>query len=112
MESVFVGTGYVALYIRGAKTLKDRRSVVQGIQQKLKNEGFSVSEMNFGENVQRTAIAFSFIGNSYSFVENKFDIAIRLFEGPYYVVAKKKEIVQWEVNEEEGFLRAEDEIYE
>ncbi len=112
MENVFVGTGYVALFIRGARTLKDRRSITQGIMQKLKNEGFSVTEMSFGENVQRTAVAFSFIGNSYSFVEEKFDKAIRLFEGPYYLVAKKKEIVQWSVDEEEGFLRAEDEIYE
>lgn len=112
MESVFVGTGYVALYIRGAKTLKDRRSVTQGIIQKLRNEGFSVSEMSFGENVQRAAVAFSYIGNTYAHVEQKFDVAIRLFEGPYYLVAKKKEIVQWSVDEEEGFLRAEDEIYE
>lgn len=112
MESIFVGTGYVALFIRGARTLKDRRSVVQGILQKLKNEGFSVSEMSFGENVQRTAIAFSLVGNTHAFVSKKFDEALRFFEGPYYLVGKKKEIVEWEVSEEEGFLRAEDEIYE
>jgi uncharacterized protein YlxP (DUF503 family) len=112
MESVFVGTGYVALFVRGARTFKERRSVVQGIAQKLRNEGFSVSEMNFGEDPQKTALAFSLIGNTHGFVDKKFDGAIRLFEGPYYIVSKKKVITEWEVKEIEGFQNAEDEVYE
>ncbi len=112
MDSIFVGSGYVALFIRGAKTLKDRRSVIQSAVQKLKNEGFSVAEMDFGEDPQRTAVAFTFVGKSFAFVENKFDEALRVFNGPYYIVSKKKEIFQWEMDEEEGFKNAEDEIYE
>lgn len=111
-ESLFVGSGYVALYIRGARTLKDRRSVIQGIIQKLKNEGFSVVEIDFGEDPKRVAVAFTLVGKSNAFVEEKFDWALTLFQGPYYIVSKKKEVFQWEVNEEEGFQNAEDEIYE
>ena len=80
MHSFFVGICHVVLYLRHAQTLKDKRQFVQGIKQKLRNQGFSVTECGYSDVPKQASIGFSYSGSSHSYVQKMVDDGARLFE--------------------------------
>lgn len=57
--------GHIELHIPGARSLKDRRQVVQSLVNRLKNRfSLSVMEMDHQENWQRSALGFAAVCRS------------------------------------------------
>ncbi len=96
MEKVIIGVGSVALWIRHARSLKDRRQITQSLIQKLKNEGFSATEVDVGENFKRALIGFAFCSAEAALVENQIERAKRIFVGDFEIVNAKTEYMEME----------------
>ncbi|MFM8313314.1 MAG: DUF503 family protein, partial [Deltaproteobacteria bacterium] len=68
MEKVIIGAGIVSIWIRQARSLKDRRQITQSLVQKLRNDGFSAAEIDRGDNYKRAMIGFSVCSGTASIV--------------------------------------------
>jgi len=99
-EKLFVGIGRVSLFFRQARNLKDKRSVLQSLKQKLRNEGFSVVEVGHQEEVKKGFLGFSFAANNLSQLDAAFDKAADFLLGNFEVVNKSKKVVELECNSE------------
>jgi len=94
VEKMTVGIGIVSLVIRHARSLKDRRQTVQSLIQRLKNSGFSASEINDGENYKRATIGFSICSGGAGFVEAEIEKAKRIFIGDFEIAHAKTEMIE------------------
>ena len=94
MNPIHVGAGYVSFVLRNARSLKDKRQVTRSVSQRLKNEGFSVVETDCRDNPKRGTLALAFIGTSATFIDEKFDFALNLFNEEFEIVDKKKEVFE------------------
>lgn len=93
---LFVGVGRVSLFFRQSRNLKDKRSVLQSLKQKLRNEGFSVVEVGNQEEIKKGFLGFSYTGQSLSQVDTAFDKAASFLLGNFEVVGKSKEVLEFE----------------
>lgn len=108
MEKLFIGAGFVSLFVRHARSLKDKRQITQSLMQKLKNEGFSATEMGFGDNHKRAMIGFVICSHSVGAAAEQLEKAKRIFIGDFEVVHAKKEILELDTGFELPFLDPED----
>lgn len=110
MEQLFVGVGQVSLFMRQSRSLKDKRSVVKSIIQKLRNEGFSVTECAHSEETKRASLGFTFAGSSHDFVKTKMDETARIFIGDFEILRNQHDIFDYGGEEFEMFKWEEDTV--
>jgi uncharacterized protein YlxP (DUF503 family) len=108
VEKIIIGAGVVSIWIRHSKSLKDRRQITQSLVQKLKNEGFSASEVSRGENFKRAMVAFSICSGGAGFVTEQLEKAKRFFMGDFEVVHAKTEMMEMDTGFELPFLEPEE----
>ncbi|NBT60055.1 DUF503 family protein, partial [bacterium] len=63
-EKLFVGVGRISLFFRQARNLKDKRSVVQSLKQKLRNDGWSVVEVGHQNDFKKAFLGFTYTASS------------------------------------------------
>jgi len=97
-EKLFIGVGRVSFYFRQARNLKDRRSVLQRIKQRLRNEGWSVVEISFSEDFKRAFLGFCYASSSVSQLNNAFQKASDLFIGNFEILQKEKDSLEFNVH--------------
>jgi uncharacterized protein YlxP (DUF503 family) len=95
MTEFVVGVGRVTLHLRHAQSLKDKRRAVQSLIQKLRNEGFSVTESAYADDPKRGSVGYSFAGSSPSFVRRKLEEVDRLLIGEYTVVEHQRDVLDY-----------------
>lgn len=97
-EKLFVGVGRLSLFFRQARNLKDKRNQLQSLKQKLRNQGWSVSEVGHTEDPKRGFLGFVYTGNSHHQVELAFEQVLGLLIGNFEVVRKTKEILEFDAD--------------
>lgn len=108
MEKIIIGSGVVLLWMRQARSLKDRRQVTQGLIQRLRNEGFSTTEVDVGENYKRAMIGFCFCSGKSEVVTSQLEKAKRIFIGDFEIVHAKTEVTELNTEFELPLLEPED----
>ena len=108
MEKIIIGSGVVSLWMRHARSLKDRRQVTQGLIQRLKNEGFSATEVDTGENFKRAMIGFCFCSGKSETVTNQMERVKRIFIGDFEIVHAKTDINELETGFELPLIEPQD----
>lgn len=76
----FAGLMVLDILIPGAQSLKDKRQPLRSIKARLRDGGFSVSEVDHHDKWQRAQIAVSIVARHSSDVEDLLDDALRTFE--------------------------------
>jgi uncharacterized protein YlxP (DUF503 family) len=92
---LLVGVGVIRLRLRHAQSLKDKRRVTQGLIQKLRNLGASVTECGEPENSKLAAIGLSFAGSSARQVHDRFEEIGRLLLGEFEVLEFHRDVVDY-----------------
>jgi len=95
-EKLFVGVGRISLFFRQARNLKDKRSVVQSLKQKLRNDGWSVVEVGHQNDFKKAFLGFTYTASSSQALEQAFSKLSPLFLGNFEIVRKSKEILEFE----------------
>lgn len=94
-ERFFVGVGRVSLFFRQSRSLKDKRSGLQSVKQKLRNEGWSVVEVGHHDDFKKALLGFSYCAASPSQLDQAFDKAASFLLGNFEVIRKSKEILEF-----------------
>ena len=113
MYNLIVAVCHVALRIRHARSLKDKRTVVKSLVDRLRDRGFSANECGDTDNLKECHIGFSFAGGSTSGVNKIVDEAMRLFQGDFEVLQKNREIFNYEPSDSDDLswmVGVEDEV--
>jgi len=97
-DKLFVGIARVSLFFRQARSLKDKRGVLQSLKQKLRNEGWSVVEVGHQNDFKRAFIGFSYVASSSHSLDLAFDKASSFLLGNFEVVSKTREILEFEAD--------------
>lgn len=79
-RSGFAGLMVLDLHIPHAQSLKDKRQPLRSVRQRLRDAGFSVSEVDHHDKWQRAQVAVSIVGRGSGDVERLLDEALRVFE--------------------------------
>ncbi len=95
MTEFLVGVGRVTLHLRHAQSLKDKRRIVQSLVQKLRNEGFSVTETAYADEPKRGSIGYAYAGRDPAMVKQKMLETDRLFLGDFMVVENQRDILDY-----------------
>jgi uncharacterized protein YlxP (DUF503 family) len=103
---LYVGVGQVALLMRYARTLKEKRKVVQSLIQRLRNQGFSVSETGYADVPQRGSLGFTYSARTAADANAALDGAERLFEGDFEVVEFNRDVFDYSGEETASFAEA------
>lgn len=78
--SGFAGLMVLDVHIPMAQSLKDKRQPLRSVKQRLRDAGFSVSEVDHHDKWQRAQLAVSIVGRGSGDVEDLLDAAYRVFE--------------------------------
>lgn len=81
-ESGFAGLLVVDLTMPGSQSLKDKRSPLRSIRQRLRDAGFSVAEVAHHDTWQRAQLAISVVARTATDVDHLLDEAIRMCDRP------------------------------
>jgi uncharacterized protein YlxP (DUF503 family) len=76
----FAGLMVLDLHIPQARSLKDKRQPLRSVKQRLRDAGFSVSEVDHHDKWQRAQVAVSIVARSGGDVEHLLDQALRVFD--------------------------------
>jgi uncharacterized protein YlxP (DUF503 family) len=76
----FAGLMVLDVLIPHSESLKDKRQSLRSTLQRLKDAGFSASEVDHHDKWQRAQIAVSIVGRGSGDVERLLDTALRMFE--------------------------------
>jgi len=68
------------VHLPQSQSLKDKRQPLRSIKQRLRDAGFSVSEVDHHDKWQRAQVAVSIVGRGSGAVEDLLDSALRVFE--------------------------------
>lgn len=79
-RSGFAGLLVVDLHLPAAQSLKDKRQPLRSVKQRLRDAGFSASEVDHHDKWQRAQVAVSIVGRRSGDVEDLLDAAVRAFE--------------------------------
>jgi uncharacterized protein len=78
---MFLGSLKVEVFIPGSRSLKDRRSVLSSLKERVKNRcNASVAEVGEADLWQRATLAVAIVGGGHSHVAEQLDAAVRLLE--------------------------------
>ena len=78
----FAGLLVVDLHIGGSHSLKEKRGPLKSILTRLKQAGFSASEVAHHDTWQRAQVAISIVARGSNDVEHLLDEALRICERP------------------------------
>jgi len=71
----------VDLYIHGASSLKDKRTVIRGIKDRIgKKFNVSIAELDFQDKWQRAQIGIVQIGNDFNYVEKNMNTIFKILD--------------------------------
>ncbi len=101
MDPLTIGVAAVALNLRHARNLKDKRQILNGLKQKLRNAGFSVSEFDVSEHPQRAGVGYSYIAANPAQVETALKEAESLFIGDWEVVRGETDLLEFDFEKSE-----------
>lgn len=76
----FAGLMVLDLHLPQSRSLKDKRQPLRSVKQRLRDAGFSVSEVDHHDKWQRAQVAVSIVGRGSRDVEDLLDAALRVFE--------------------------------
>lgn len=76
----FAGLMVLDLHLPQSRSLKDKRQPLRSVKQRLRDAGFSVSEVDHHDKWQRAQVAVSIVGRGSRDVEELLDAALRVFE--------------------------------
>lgn len=77
-----VGIVRITLVIHGSQSLKDKRRVLKGIMEKVKNRfNVSIAEVGYNDLWQRATIGLAAAGNDGAFVNSVIDKTVSFIEG-------------------------------
>jgi len=79
-RSGFAGLLVVDLHLPAAQSLKDKRQPLRSVKQRLRDAGFSASEVDHHDKWQRAQVAVSIVGRRSGDVKDLLDAAVRAFE--------------------------------
>lgn len=97
-DRFFVGVGRVSLFFRQSRSLKDKRSGLQSVKQKLRNEGWSVVEVGHQEDFKKALLGFSYCAASPTQLDQAFDKAAGFLLGNFEVIRKSKEVLEFDMD--------------
>jgi len=80
LSAGFAGLLVLDLHLPQSRSLKDKRQPLRSVKQRLRDAGFSVSEVDHHDKWQRAQIAVSIVGRGSGDVEHLLDEALRVFE--------------------------------
>jgi uncharacterized protein YlxP (DUF503 family) len=78
--SGFAGLMVLDLHLPQSRSLKDKRQPLRSLRQRLRDAGFSMSEVDHHDKWQRAQVAVSIVGRRSGDVEDLLDEALRMFE--------------------------------
>lgn len=78
----YAGLLVVDVHFPGARSLKDKRQPLQSILQRLRNAGFSASEVAHHDKWQLTQLAISMVARGGADIEHLLDQAVEMCERP------------------------------
>ena len=110
MFRLMVGVGHVSLLFRHARSLKDKRQILKSITQKLRNQGFSVTESGFSDEPKRGSLGFSYVANNPTSTGKAMDDAMKLFVGDFEVLETKRDVFDYSGEGEETVLSEEEDL--
>jgi|GEM_PF-1558833 len=96
MGQLVIGVGQVVLNLRFAETLKDRRKVVQSLIQKLKNEGYSATDVGPDNQPKSAILGFSMAGPSRPWVDSQMEKAKQIFQGDFEILEAQTDVFEYE----------------
>ena len=79
-HSGFAGLMVVDLHLPQARSLKDKRQPLRSCLQRLRDAGYSASEVDHHDKWQRAQVAVSIVARGSGDVEHLLDQALRVFE--------------------------------
>lgn len=108
MANLIIGVGEMGILVRHSKSLKDKRQVLKGLVQKLRNLGFSATESGFLDDTRRGEIGYAFLGTQVSGVRRMLEESRRLAIGNFEVLFHAQDLLDFdpEENWEENALLA------
>lgn len=80
MSRGFAGLMVLDIHLPQARSLKDKRQPLRSIRQRLRDAGFSMSEVDHHDKWQRAQVAVSIVARGSGDVERLLDEALHLFE--------------------------------
>ncbi len=90
----FAGLLVVDLDVPGARSLKDKRSPLRSVTQRLRNAGISVSEVAHHDSHRRAQLAISVVAGGSGDCERRLDEALRVLESrPDLIVTVRQRTV-------------------
>lgn len=109
---LIVGVGQVTLLVRHSRSLKDKRNAIKGAITRLRNQGFSVVECGFVDDLRRATVGFTYSGKSVRHVEELLDEAVRLFEEGAEIADSQRDVFDYSESKEERFSTLANERWE
>ncbi len=83
---LIIGLLTVDLYLPGAGNLKEKRMVVKGIKDRIRNKyNVSISEVDFQDKWQRARLGIVQVGTDYNFIQQNMDRVFSVIEGNHEV---------------------------
>ena len=76
----FAGLMVLDIHLPASQSLKDKRQPLRSVRQRLRDAGFSVSEVDHHDKWQRAQVAVSIVARGSGDVERLLDDALRTFE--------------------------------
>lgn len=79
-DSGFAGLMVLDVHLPQSRSLKDKRQPLRSVRQRLRDAGFSVSEVDHHDKWQRAQVAVSIVARGSGDVERLLDEALRVFD--------------------------------
>ena len=99
----YTGTLVADLILPHARSIKDRRKVLQALKQRLRNHDFAVAQVGPPDLIQRVWLTVAAVSGSESGLRNRLDAAERmLFAGPFEVADLQREITSYSTSSRRG----------
>lgn len=109
LVSLIIGVGQVSLYLRHARTLKDKRNVLKSIIERLRNMGFTVTECAYQEEARQGSLGFAYVGATTDAVQQALEKGMRFFIGDFEIVSTHTDIFDYSDRETAEFKQSDDE---
>ena len=96
MANLIIGVGEIGILVRHSRSLKDKRQVMKGLVQKLRNLGFSATESDFLDDTRRGGIGYAFLGTHVSGVRKMLEESRRLAVGNFEVTFHAQDLLDFD----------------
>jgi len=107
-DRVFIGVAYLSVRVPGARTLKDRRTVIASVQDRLKHRyGISVHEIGQGSDPTRQTIVLTTAGNDGALVRKVIDQCVGQVHAHPTAIAEQvdTDVFRWEPSQDDWAAR-------